>query len=221
MGSRTKMEMISPREKFDQDGYLFVPNAITNPENLYCPPPVDNEGQRLTGIQKYFKDNKIEYTPVEGQVGGALARYNHPSYAPLHYVVRKLVQNILKIDLFPTYYYERFYYVGQELTRHRDRPSCEISVTLQISTNRKDPWPIWFQLPDDSEKLVNMKNGDMVIYKGCEREHWREPLQSKYNRVGKFFNQVKKREDDTYHHQIFLHYINAQGPYVHFAYDQQ
>ena len=191
------MEIILPREKFDQDGYLSVPNAITNPENLYCPPPVDNEGQRLTGIQKYFKDNKIEYTPVEGQVGGALARYNHPSYAPLHYVVRKLVQNILKIDLFPTYYYERFYYVGQELTRHRDRPSCEISVTLQ------------------------MKNGDMVIYKGCEREHWREPLQSKYNRVGKFFNQVKKREDDTYHHQIFLHYINAQGPYVHFAYDQQ
>ncbi len=221
MGSRTKMEIILPREKFDQDGYLSVPNAITNPENLYCPPPVDNEGQRLTGIQKYFKDNRIEYTPVEGQVGGALARYNHPSYAPLHYVVRKLVQNILKIDLFPTYYYERFYYVGQELTRHRDRPSCEISVTLQISTNRKDPWPIWFQLPDDSEKLVNMKNGDMVIYKGCEREHWREPLQSKYNRVGKFFNQVKKREDDTYHHQIFLHYINAQGPYVHFAYDQQ
>ena len=215
------MEMISPREKFDQDGYLFVPNAITDPENLYCPPPVGNDGQRLTGIEKYFKDNKIEYTPVEGQVGGSLARYNHPSYAPLHYVIRKLVQNILKIDLFPTYYYERFYYVGQELTRHKDRPSCEISVTLQISTNRKDPWSIWFQLPDDSEKLVNMKNGDMVIYKGCEREHWREPLQSKYNRVGKFFNKVKKREDDTYHHQIFLHYVNAQGPHVHFAYDQQ
>ena len=212
---------ISSREKFDRDGYLFVSNAVIDPINLYCPPPVDNEGQRLTGIQKYLKHNKIEYTPVEEQVGGALARYNHPSYAPLHYIIKKLIQNILQIDLFPTYYYDRFYYVGQELTRHKDRPSCEISATLQISTNREDDWPIWFQLPDKSEKLVNMKNGDMVIYKGCEREHWREPLQSKYGRVGKFFNQVKKREDDTYHHQIFLHYVNAQGPYVHFAYDRQ
>ena len=220
MGGRTKME-ISSREKFDRDGYLFVSNAVIDPINLYCPPPVDNDGQRLTGIQKYLKHNKIEYTPVEEQVGGALARYNHPSYAPLHYIIKKLIQNILQIDLFPTYYYDRFYYVGQELTRHKDRPSCEISATLQISTNREDDWPIWFQLPDNSEKLVNMKNGDMVIYKGCEREHWREPLQSKYGRVGKFFNQVKKREDDTYHHQIFLHYVNAQGPYVHFAYDRQ
>ena len=212
---------ISSREKFDRDGYLFVSNAVVDPINLYCPPPVDNEGQRLTGIQKYLKHNKIEYTPVEEQVGGALARYNHPSYAPLHYIIKKLIQNILQIDLFPTYYYDRFYYVGQELKRHKDRPSCEISATLQISTNREDNWPIWFQLPDKSEKLVNMKNGDMVIYKGCEREHWREPLQSKYGRVGKFFNQVKKRKDDTYHHQIFLHYVNAQGPYVHYAYDRQ
>ena len=220
MGGRTKME-ISSREKFDRDGYLFVSNAVVDPINLYCPPPVDNDGQRLTGIQKYLKHNKIEYTPVEEQVGGALARYNHPSYAPLHYIIKKLIQNILQIDLFPTYYYDRFYYVGQELKRHKDRPSCEISATLQISTNREDNWPIWFQLPDKSEKLVNMKNGDMAIYKGCEREHWREPLQSKYGRVGKFFNQVKKREDDTYHHQIFLHYVNAQGPYVHYAYDRQ
>ena len=72
---------ISSREKFDRDGYLFVSNAVVDPINLYCPPPVDNEGQRLTGIQKYLKHNKIEYTPVEEQVGGALARYNHPSYS--------------------------------------------------------------------------------------------------------------------------------------------
>ena len=64
MGCRSKMEMISPRNKFDQDGYLFVPNAVTDPENLYCPPPVDNEGKRLVGQQKYIRRNKIEYDPI-------------------------------------------------------------------------------------------------------------------------------------------------------------
>ena len=64
-----------------------------------------------------------------------------------------------------------------------------------------------------------MKNGDMVIYKGCEREHWREPLESKYGKVKKFINNFQKKEDDTYHHQIFFHYVNAQGPFVHHAYD--
>ena len=116
----------------------------------------------------------------------------------------KKIEGILSMDLLPTYYFDRFYYEGQELTRHKDRPSCEISATVQISTNRDEAWPIWFQLPDQTENSVSMKNGDMVLYKGCEREHWREPLTGK----------------DSYHHQIFFHYVNAQGPYVHYAYDR-
>ena len=108
------------------------------------------------------------------------------------------------MDLLPTYYFDRFYYEGQKLARHSDRPSCEISATVQISTNRDEAWPIWFQRPDQTENSVSMKNGDMVLYKGCEREHWREPLTGK----------------DSYHHQIFFHYVNAQGPYVHYAYDR-
>ena len=65
------------------------------------------------------------------------------------------------------------------------------------------------------ERFVNMKNGDAVIYKGCEREHWRYPLESKYNRLQRVF-----KKDDTYHHQIFFHYVNANGPYLPFAFDR-
>ena len=210
---------ISSREKFDKDGYIFVPNAIVDPINLYCPPPVDTQGERLVGKQNYIRHNKIDYYPVDPQVAGSLARYNHPSYRPAHRLILKLIENILEMDLLPTYYFDRFYYEGQELSRHSDRPSCEISATVQVSTNREGAWPIWFQLPDNTENSVSMKDGDMVIYKGYEREHWREPLQSKYDRMNKFFNKVKKKVDDTYHHQIFFHYVNAQGPYVHYAYD--
>ena len=214
------MEMISPREKFDQDGYLFVPRAITDLSKLYCPPPTDDQDQRLNGVQKYLKHDKIIFEPVESQVNGSFARYNYPLYRPAHYTIKKIIQKILQFELLPTYFYERFYYLGQKLLRHTDRPACEISVSLQISTNRKKSWPIWFQLPDKSEKSVNMENGDMVIYKGCDIEHWRDPLQSKYNRIKKSINNLQKKVDDTYHHQIFFHYVNSQGNFVHHAYDQ-
>ena len=190
-------------EAFDRNGYLYVPNAVDF-KSLYCSPPVDKEGQRITGIERHFRHQKTEFNSVEPQVNGSLARYNHPFYKATHYSLMKKIEGILSMDLLPTYYFDRFYYEGQELTRHKDRPSCEISATVQISTNRDEAWPIWFQRPDQTENSVSMKNGDMVLYKGCEREHWREPLTG----------------ENSYHHQIFFHYVNAQGPYVHYAYDR-
>ena len=191
------------REVFDQNGYLYVPNAVDF-KSLYCSPPVDKEGQRITGIERHFLRQKTEFNSVEPQVNGSLARYNHPFYKATHYSLMKQIEGILSMDLLPTYYFDRFYYEGQKLDRHSDRPSCEISATVQISTNRDEAWPIWFQRPDQTENSVSMKNGDMVLYRGCEREHWREPLTG----------------ENSYHHQIFFHYVNAQGPYVHHAYDR-
>ena len=190
-------------EAFHRNGYLYVPDAVDF-TSLYCSPPVDKEGQRITGIERHFRRQKTEFNSVEPQVNGSLARYNHPFYKATHYSLMKKIEGILSMDLLPTYYFDRFYYEGQELTRHHDRPSCEISATVQISTNRDEAWPIWFERPDHTENSVSMKNGDMVLYTGCERDHWREPL------IGK----------DSYHHQIFFHYVNAQGPYVHYAYDR-
>ena len=191
------------REVFDQNGYLYVPDAVDF-KSLYCSPPVDKEGQRITGIEKHLKYKQVEFNSVEPQVNGSLARYNHPFYKATHYSLMKKIEGILSMDLLPTYYFDRFYYEGQKLDRHSDRPSCEISATVQISTNRDEAWPIWFQRPDQTENSVSMKNGDMVLYRGCEREHWREPLTG----------------ENSYHHQIFFHYVNAQGPYVHYAYDR-
>ena len=151
------------REVFDQNGYLYVPNAVDF-KSLYCSPPVDKEGQRITGIEKHLKYKQVEFNPIEPQVNGSLARYNHPFYKRTHYSLMKQIEGILSMDLLPTYYFDRFYYEGQKLDRHSDRPSCEISATVQISTNRDEAWPIWFQRPDQTENSVSMKNGDMVLY---------------------------------------------------------
>ena len=212
---------MSKNESFEKNGYLFLPQLITDPENLYCPCPLNGEtGKRLTGQLSYHRADKFTYVPDEKQVNGSLARYNVPMYKQLHFLVRKQVEKSLGMDLLPTYFYDRFYYVGQQLKRHSDRPACEVSVTLQISTNSDNPWPIWFNRPDGSDGYVVMKNGDAAVYKGCEREHWRDPLESKYNRMQRRIRKVRKMQDDTYHHQIFLHYVNSQGPFVHFANDR-
>ena len=219
MGCRSEVEMMTDKEIFERDGFLEVPEIIIDPKNLFTKPPKNHNGSRTSGSLKYNLRQEPQYDKDENQVPGSFSVYNNPKYREIHRLVRRVVQNILEIDLHPTYFYERFYYAGQELKRHSDRPACEISVTLQISTNLKEPWDIWFQKPDGKETSIKMKSGDAVIYKGCERQHWRFPMKSNYNILQNKINKLKKKEDDTYLHQIFFHYVDAQGPFVHYAYD--
>jgi hypothetical protein len=163
---------MSKNESFEKNGYLFVSGIIADPENLYTPLPKER------GQITYYNNrmDKYDYCPDEKQVAGSLARYNIPTYRELHFLVKKEVEKRLEMDLHPTYFYDRFYFPGQQLKRHSDRPACEVSVSLQISTTLNNPWPIWFERPDGSESYVEMNNGDAVIYKGCEREHWRDAM---------------------------------------------
>ena len=79
----------------------------------------------------------------------------------------------------PTYSYARIYKTGDVLHRHKDRYSCEVSTTLHLGG---DPWPIYL---DPTGKLgqagvkVDLAPGDMLIYSGCELEHWREAFSGK------------------------------------------
>ena len=112
------------------------------------------------------------------------------------------------LNLIPTYSYARAYKKGDCLHRHKDRPSCEISTTLNLGG---DPWPIFID-PTGSNNVideykgihkpgapkgvkVDLKPGDMLIYSGCELEHWREPFQGEL--CG----------------QVFLHYNHADGKF--------
>ena len=107
---------MTKNEFFEKNGYLPLPGLIADPENLFCPPPVDDNGNRITGQMNYVRKDKVSYVPDEKQVQGSLARYNVPMYKQLHFLVRKEVEQRLGIDLLPTYFYDRFYYVGQQLS---------------------------------------------------------------------------------------------------------
>jgi|TARA_R100000479_G_scaffold96291_1_gene47723 hypothetical protein len=124
----------------------------------------------------------------DDQVPGTYSHYSDVLMDTLLVEVHPIMEKKTKLKLFPTYSYCRVYKKGDVLERHKDRPSCEISTTLNLGG---DNWPIYLE-PSGKEGLkgvkINLKQGDMLIYSGCELEHWREPFEG---------------EECT---QVFLHY---------------
>jgi len=136
--------------------------------------------------------------------------YSHYSDIAMEILLEELLPLMKKetnLNLIPTYSYARIYKKGDVLKRHKDRPSCEISTTLNLGG---DPWPIYLSpnenvgIPesDGGEKgitvssnakgiKVDLEPGDMLVYSGCILEHWREEF--KGENCG----------------QVFLHYNNV------------
>ena len=214
---------------FDKDGYLLIKD-LWDPVELYHPLP------DIRGQLNYFDDNPehFNHLEVERQVQGCLSRYWHPQYRKIHSGVRKKLEKEIGRKLYNTYYYDRYYFPGQELTKHADRPACEISVTVHVSNNLPDDlkdWPVKIKTPDvytdkmksailipGEERSCVLNPGDGMIYKGCERPHWRDPLPIPRVRIrDKWLN---KKQPEYYYHQIFFHYVLADGQRSHNAWDR-
>ena len=203
----------SSRLFFKKHGYLIIENLF-DPKELYHPVPKER------GLFNYFGAvDKYQHDPKEVQVYGSTERYSHPKYKKIHNQIRLILQDILGEELYKTYYYDRFYFVDQELNRHRDRDSCEISISVQIGSNSNNPWPFCLRTLNGEEVSVNLKDGSGVVYMGCDLEHWRDPLRSRHKGLRKFLNKIIKKSDDTYWHQIFFHYVRANGIRAHFFND--
>ena len=126
--------------------------------------------------------------------------------------ISEKIEEIIGRKLYTTYFYDRFYLPGQELKKHTDRDSCEISVTVHIDTNIKEHWPIWVKNVKGENISVVLEPGDAMIYKGCERPHWREPMPGT-------FEMMKIGAEQLYYHQIFFHYVLQDGIRAHHAWD--
>ena len=100
--------------------------------------------------------------------------------------------------LLPTYSYARLYKPGEELKKHTDRPACEISATVTLGFEG-NVWSIYM-----AGNKVDMQVGDAVLYRGMDIEHWRE-----------------KYTEGQWQAQVFLHYVDANGPYADQKYDSR
>ena len=154
-------------------------------------------------------DNSLHGTWEDKQVPGSYSIYGDPVMETLLMKVLPVMKDKTGMNLVPTYSYARVYETSAELLRHKDRPSCEISTTLNLGG---DPWPIFID-PTGSDNVIDefkkihkpnapagveiiLEPGDMLMYSGCKLEHWRNPFQGKL--CG----------------QVFLHYNHAEGEFA-------
>ena len=103
-----------------------------------------------------------------------------------------IMEKTTGLKLQPAYTYARLYKKGDILKRHKDRFSCEISTTMNLGG---DKWDLYLEPSGQEGKKgikVNLEQGDMLVYSGCELEHWREKFKGKS--CG----------------QVFLHYNNKK-----------
>ena len=154
-------------------------------------------------------DNGMFGTWTDQQVPNTYSHYGDMVMETLMMKVLPKMQKETGLQLVPTYSYARLYKTGDILKRHKDRPSCEISTTLNLGGA---PWPIFIDGTGSNNIIDEEKNihkpdapkgtkvllevGDMLVYSGCELEHWREPFEG--NICG----------------QVFLDYNHVNGPFA-------
>tara|TARA_R110000772_G_scaffold107627_2_gene210175 strand:- start:327 stop:914 length:588 start_codon:yes stop_codon:yes gene_type:complete len=180
--------------KFGSQGYVRVEELV--------------DSQTVKTVSQYF-ENKIHRgewagkKEVEAGDASKLGYYADPLIEVLLKQCLPTIQEQTGLELEPTYSFSRVYQEGEELTPHTDRPSCEISATINVACTG-DVWPIWMQYKDNDPVKCMLNPGDAVIYKGCEVTHWRRKLPKGQINV-----------------QFMLHYVDKNGPYAEYKFDKR
>lgn len=180
-------------DDFKKNGYTVVRSVITADIRDFI-------------TQYALFDEMQDFSPDGYQVPAAHSKYADPAMETMLLLLQKKMEESTGLSLFPTYSFYRVYRGGDELEIHKDRESCEISATLCFNYSYNDndyQWPIYI---GEERTAVELKPGDMLIYRGCDLPHWRD----KFN-----------VDENTWHVQGFFHYVDKFGPNADFKYDKR
>ncbi len=180
-------------QEFKEKGYVHLKDFLIK-ENC---DQLTAELKRLVNENKTIKDDQC---PKSHAIHGTL------TFDKLLEDLTPHFESASGLKLYPTYSYARLYTEhGEELKNHRDRPACEISATITLGFEG-DVWSIY--MGDNEDKIngtkIDMAIGDAVMYRGCDKWHWREPyIEGKWQA------------------QVFLHYVDQNGPHAEWKYDKR
>tara|TARA_R110000796_G_scaffold32805_2_gene85536 strand:+ start:66 stop:674 length:609 start_codon:yes stop_codon:yes gene_type:complete len=180
--------------KFNTAGYIEVKELV--------------DEQTVKTISQYF-ENKIkrgEWVSRSKLLEDDVSKFGYyadPLIELMLFQCLPAIEEHTGLSLEPTYSYSRVYQEGEELLPHTDRPSCEISTTINVACTG-DVWPIWMQYKDNDPVKCMISPGDAVIYKGCEVTHWRRKLPKGQINV-----------------QFMLHYVAKNGRYAEYKFDKR
>ena len=179
---------------FLKKGWYYIPNIITKDEAIRI------KYENLCTILKNGGSLNGHWDNDRGKV---ITLYAPPSCAHIMWKVKPILEELVGEDLIPTYWFSTTYHNKGFMSCHTDRPSCEISVTMNICGDTE--WPI--KLKDFTGEKIECVTppGDGVAYLGTEIPHWRSPL--------------KTHERDRFM-QLFLHFVRKNGKYSDYAFDR-
>jgi hypothetical protein len=160
------------RQAISKDLAAFIANYFSMQKQVY-----DTCRQA-----RYFSPFETILGYYEGkneQIPDTYSQYSNMAMETLLLKCQPGMEKATGLKLYPAYTYARIYKKGDELKRHKDRFSCEISTTMNLAG---DDWPIYLEPSGETGKKgikVDLKQGDMLVYSGCELEHWREKFKGK------------------------------------------
>jgi len=173
------------RQAISKDLAAFVANYFSMQKQVY-------DTCRQARYISPFENIIGHYEGRDEQIPETYSQYSNIAMETLLLKCQPKMEEVTGLKLYPAYTYARIYKKGDELKRHKDRFSCEISTTMNLGG---DDWPIYLEPSGEIGKKgikVDLKPGDMLVYSGCELEHWR--------------NKFKGKECV----QVFLHYNNRK-----------
>ena len=177
-----------------EKGYQYIPEIISPEEAILI------KYQNLCGAMNDLGNLDGHWDPERGRV---LTCYAPPSCSFIMERVHPILENMVGEELLPTYWFSTTYHNGGWMNCHTDRPSCEVSITMNICGDA--PWPIKIKGLDGKNKAVVTPPGHGVAYLGTKVEHWRSPLRTHKN--DRFM-------------QLFLHFVRKNGEYADYAFDK-
>jgi hypothetical protein len=160
------------RQAISKDLASFIANYFSMQKQVYDTCRAARYFSPFETILGYYEDKNE-------QIPDTYSQYSNMAMETLLLKCQPGMEKATGLKLYPAYTYARIYKKGDELKRHKDRFSCEISTTMNLGG---DDWPIYLEPSGEVGKKgikVDLKPGDMLVYSGCELEHWREKFKGK------------------------------------------
>ena len=187
------------KQAISKDLAIFIANYFRMQKQVYDTCKADRYFSPFETIIGYYEGENE-------QIPNTYSQYANVAMETLMLKCQPIMEKTTGLKLDPNYTYARIYKKGDDLKRHKDRFSCEISTTMNLGG---DDWPIYLSpnenvgAPDGKNITVaskakgikvDLKPGDMLVYRGIELEHWREKFKGKKCV------------------QVFFHYNNRETP---------
>jgi PKHD-type hydroxylase len=188
--TQANKQMLSPSEYFEENSYVLLDNVFSTE---FC----EELTNRMFELYEEGLLVKDDQCPLSDAIYG-----DEIFDSLLEKLAEPVGQHVGK-RLLPTYTYARIYRTGEVLKRHTDRPACEISGTMTLGFEGRKVWPIFFSNdPNDEDGArIDLKVGDLLMYRGEDLIHWRPEFKGKWQC------------------QVFFHYVDADGEHVDQAFD--